>query len=57
MFVDPSRIRALCRDIDGTLADADDHLVAEFGRPAGLRPHGEWSARRTGGTTSGHGGV
>ena len=27
---DPSRVRALCFDIDGTLADTDDHLVAKL---------------------------
>lgn len=30
MAFDPSRVRALCFDIDGTLADTDDHLVAKL---------------------------
>jgi HAD superfamily hydrolase (TIGR01549 family) len=30
MALDLSRIRALCFDIDGTLADTDDHLVARL---------------------------
>ena len=28
MALDLSRIRALCFDVDGTIADTDDHLVA-----------------------------
>ena len=30
MALDLSRIRALCFDVDGTLADTDDHLVAQL---------------------------
>ena len=30
MPLDPTRIRALCFDIDGTLADTDDHIVARL---------------------------
>ena len=30
MTVDLSRVRALCFDVDGTIADTDDHLVAQI---------------------------
>ena len=30
MALDRSRIRALCFDVDGTIADTDDHLVAQL---------------------------
>src|SRR5215212_10228592 len=30
MALDLSRIRALCFDVDGTIADTDDHLVAQL---------------------------
>lgn len=30
MMLDLSRVRALCFDVDGTLADTDDHLVAQL---------------------------
>jgi HAD superfamily hydrolase (TIGR01509 family) len=30
MALDRSRIRALCFDVDGTIADTDDHLVAQI---------------------------
>jgi HAD superfamily hydrolase (TIGR01509 family) len=30
MAIDLSRIRALCFDVDGTIADTDDHLVAQL---------------------------
>jgi N-acetyl-D-muramate 6-phosphate phosphatase len=30
MALDLSRIRALCFDVDGTIADTDDHLVASL---------------------------
>ena len=30
MTLDLSRIRALCFDVDGTIADTDDHLVAQL---------------------------
>ena len=35
MALDLSRIRGLCFDIDGTLSDTDDHLVARFSRGLG----------------------
>jgi N-acetyl-D-muramate 6-phosphate phosphatase len=36
MPIDPSRIRGLCFDVDGTLSDTDDAMVARFTR--GLLP-------------------
>jgi phosphoglycolate phosphatase-like HAD superfamily hydrolase len=30
MPLDLSRIRALCFDVDGTIADTDDHIVAQL---------------------------
>jgi FMN phosphatase YigB (HAD superfamily) len=30
MPLDLARIRALCFDVDGTIADTDDHLVAQL---------------------------
>src|SRR5215208_1570281 len=30
MSLDLSRVRALCFDVDGTIADTDDHLVAQL---------------------------
>src|SRR5688572_16202757 len=30
MAIDLARIRALCFDVDGTIADTDDHLVAQI---------------------------
>jgi HAD superfamily hydrolase (TIGR01509 family) len=38
MPLDPTRIRALCFDIDGTLADTDDHIVARLADVLGAVP-------------------
>ena len=45
-MLDPSRIQALVFDIDGTLSDTDDHLVAQVGAVLGRVPG--LSGRRAG---------
>jgi phosphoglycolate phosphatase len=40
-MLDLSRIRALCFDVDGTLADTDDHIVQRLASVLDALP---WSA-------------
>ena len=55
MPLDFSRIRALCFDVDGTIADTDDHLVAQLAELHRCRARRERPAGRAAGAPGGDG--